>query len=334
VFVAGTEGGAGSLVALGLVAIAINGEWAPGLVEHFRDRRVAILLNADPQARQSGDELARALDPVTESLKLIDLFPGYIDGRGVAEFLKRDTAGVRLMSLIREADEWEPGAAATAGGDEPATTEEAAVRVRRDQGAALLNDVYKFLGRFIAYPSEHAHVAHALWVAHAHTMGAWESTPRIAFLSPEKGSGKTRAMEITELLVPNPVLAVNVTPAYLFRKIGDGDELPTILFDEIDTVFGPKAKENEEVRALINSSGHRQGAVAGRCAVRGANVTTEEIPSHCAVAVAGLGWLPDTILSRSVIIRMRRRAPDEYVEAYRRRERASGLGRRHRGGGR
>src|SRR6516225_5029007 len=109
VFVAGTEGGAGSLVALGLVATAINGEWAPGLVEHFRHRRVAILLNADPQARQSGDELARALDPVTESLKLIDLFPGYIDGRGVADFLKRDTAGVRLMSLIREADEWEPG---------------------------------------------------------------------------------------------------------------------------------------------------------------------------------------------------------------------------------
>ena len=76
-------------------------------------------------------------------------------------------------------------------------------------------------------------------------MDAWESTPRIAFLSPEPGSGKTRALEITELLVPNPVEAINVTPAYLFRKVTDPAGLPTILHDEIDTVFGPKAKETK-----------------------------------------------------------------------------------------
>jgi hypothetical protein len=192
---------------------------------------------------------------------------------------------------------------------------------RQPDGAALLDDVYKFLGRFIVYPSEPARVAHTLWVEHTHVMDAWESTPRIAFLSAEKGSGKTRAMEITELLVPNPVLAINVTPAYLFRKVGDEDGAPTVLFDEIDCVFGPKAKENEEVRALINS-GHRRGAHAGRCVARGSIILTEEIPSYCAVALAGLGWLPDTILSRSVIVRMRRRAPDEPIEPYRRREHA------------
>jgi hypothetical protein len=194
-----------------------------------------------------------------------------------------------------------------------------AKQVKREQGAALLDDVHGFLSRFIVYPSEHAKIAHVLWIAHAHLMNAWESTPRIAFLSPEPASGKTRSMEVTELLVPNSVAAVNVTPAYLFRKVGnEEDGLPTILFDEIDTVFGPKAKENEEIRALLNS-GHRRGATAGRCVVRGAIVATEEISSYCAVALAGLGWLPDTILSRSVIIRMRRRAPDEKVEAFRRR---------------
>src|SRR5262245_9402746 len=35
-------------------------------------------------------------------------------------------------------------------------------------GAALLDQVHAFLGRFVAYPSEHAHVAHTLWVAHTH----------------------------------------------------------------------------------------------------------------------------------------------------------------------
>jgi hypothetical protein len=117
------------------------------------------------------------------------------------------------------------------------------------EGAAVLNAVHAFLGRFVAYPSEHAQIAHVLWIAHTHLMDAWESTPRLAFLSPEPASGKTRALEITELLVPNPVEAINVTPAYIFRKVGDQEKgRPTILHDEIDTVFGPKAKENEEIR--------------------------------------------------------------------------------------
>jgi 5-methylcytosine-specific restriction endonuclease McrA len=185
-------------------------------------------------------------------------------------------------------------------------------------GAALLGEVYDFLGRFVAYPSPEAHVAHTLWIGHTHMMDAWESTPRIAFLSPEPGSGKTRALEITELLVPRPVEAVNVTPAYLFRKVAAEEGRPTILFDEIDTVFGPKAKDNEEIRGLLNA-GHRKSAVAGRCVVRGKIVETEEIPAYCALALAGLGNLPDTILTRSVVIRMRRRAPNETVEPYRRR---------------
>jgi hypothetical protein len=178
--------------------------------------------------------------------------------------------------------------------------------------------VHKFLGRFVAYPSSHAQVAHALWIAHTHVMDAWDSTPRIAFLSPEPGSGKTRALEVSELLVPRPVEAVNTTPAYLFRKVSDPAGLPTILYDEIDTLFGPKAKDNEEVRGMLNA-GHRRGAMAGRCVVRGKIVETEELPAYCAVALAGLGSLPDTLLTRAVVIRMKRRAPGEKIEPFRRR---------------
>ncbi|MGZ4189759.1 MAG: DUF3631 domain-containing protein, partial [Actinomycetota bacterium] len=165
-------------------------------------------------------------------------------------------------------------------------------------GAELLDDVHAYVCRFVAWPSEHASIAHALWVAHAHLMDAWESTPRIAFLSPEPSSGKTRALEVTGDLIPNPIEAVNVTPAYMFRKVSDHDGRPTVLYDEIDTVFGPKAKkDNEEVRGLLNA-GHRQGAVAGRCVVRGKLIETQELPAYCAVALAGLDDLPDTLMSR------------------------------------
>lgn len=196
--------------------------------------------------------------------------------------------------------------------------ETAAIATLYPDGAEVLRDVYDYLGRFVAYPSHEAKTAHVLWIGHAHLMDVWDTTPRLAFLSPEPGSGKSRALEVTEMLVPNPVIAVNATPAYLFRKIGQEDGRPTVLFDEIDTVFGPKARENEETRGLLNA-GYRKASVAGRCAVRGKEVFTEELPAYCAVAMAGLGSLPDTILTRSVIIRMRRRAPDERIEPYRQR---------------
>ena len=153
--------------------------------------------------------------------------------------------------------------------------------------AEILAGVYDFLGRFVSYPSEAAHVAHTLWIGHTWFMDSHESTPRIAFLSPEPGSGKSRALEVTEPLVPRPVHAVNTTPAYLFRKVSDEAGLPTILYDEIDTVFGPKAKDNEDIRGMLNA-GHRKGAVAGRCVVKGKTVVTEELPAYCAVALAGL----------------------------------------------
>jgi hypothetical protein len=186
------------------------------------------------------------------------------------------------------------------------TTPENVIEIKRPKvtAAGILENVHQFIGRFVAYPSEHAHNAHALWCVHAHLMHLWDTTPRIAFLSPEPASGKSRALEVTELLVPNPILAVNVSPAYLFRKVGSEDGPPTILFDEIDTVFGPKAKDNnEETRGLLNA-GHRRGAVTGRCVMLGKTVATEEIPAYSAVALAGLGWLPDTIMSRAVIVRI------------------------------
>ncbi len=186
-------------------------------------------------------------------------------------------------------------------------------------GASLLDAVRTFLSRFIAYPTDWAADAHTLWIAHAHAVDAFENTPRIGFISPEPGSGKSRAMEMTEALVPRPVLSVNASTAYIFRKISDEAGLPTLLLDEVDAIFtGGKSDASEDLRGLLNS-GYRKGATAGRAAIRGKEIVTEEWPSYCAVALAGLNQLPDTLMTRSVVIRMKRRRADQRVEPYRRR---------------
>jgi len=183
-----------------------------------------------------------------------------------------------------------------------------------------LNEVEKFLKRFVAYPSTNALAAHVLWIAHTHLMESWDTTPRIAFLSPEKGSGKSRALEVTAPLVPNPIESVSASAAYLIRKISDQDGRPTLLYDEIDTVFGHKAKNNnEETRALLNA-GYRKHSTVGRCIPSGREFLTQDLPAYCAVALAGLGYLPDTIQSRAIIINMRRRANYERIEPFRKRD--------------
>jgi hypothetical protein len=94
---------------------------------------------------------------------------------------------------------------------------------------------------------------------------------------------------------------------------------PTILYDEIDCAFGAKTSaDNEDIRGLLNA-GHRRGAIVGRCVMRGKTVELENFEVFAAFAMAGLGDLPDTLLSRSIVVRMRRRAPSERVEPFRRR---------------
>lgn len=185
-------------------------------------------------------------------------------------------------------------------------------------GSRLLDEVEAFHRRFNVFPTEAAYVAVALWDAHAHLLDCFDSTPRLAFLSPEPGSGKSRALEIVETLVPQPLVAANASAPVLFRAVSTLENRPTILFDEVDTIFGPKAGDNEPLRGFLNA-GHHRGAGMWRCVGDGTNQTVQEFPSFCVVAMAGLGSLPDTILTRSVIIRMRRRARNERVQPFRRR---------------
>ena len=161
-----------------------------------------------------------------------------------------------------------------------------------------------FLARFVAFPVDEDRHAVALWAAHTHLLDAFASTPRLVLTSPEKQSGKSRCLEVLALLVPEALHAASITPAAMFRRMA-GHPRPTVLFDEYDTVWSHRPGESaEELRALINS-GHRRGASTWRCV--GPTHQVEEFPTFGAVALAGIGRLPDTISDRSITIKMRRR---------------------------
>ncbi|MYV53715.1 DUF3631 domain-containing protein [Streptomyces sp. SID3212] len=202
-------------------------------------------------------------------------------------------------------DNTHPGAEHAAQPDPAATA---------DHGAVLLDQLKAAMARFVILPSDEALDAAVLWVAATHLQPSWQHAPRLAVVGPAKRCGKSRLLDILTETVHNPVITVNSTAAAVFRSITE--EPPTLLVDEADTIFGtPKqAEKNEEMRGLLNA-GHQRDRYVLR--VVGNDHTPHRFHTFAMAALAGIGDLPDTIMDRSIVIRMRRRAAGERVSPYR-----------------
>ncbi|MFF4770131.1 DUF3631 domain-containing protein [Streptomyces sp. NPDC001255] len=181
-------------------------------------------------------------------------------------------------------------------------------------GSELLDELRGQISKFVILPSEQALDAATLWVAATHLQPAWQHAPRLAVVGPAKRCGKSRLLDVLTETVHEPMLTINTTPAAVFRSITE--EPPTLLVDEADTIFGtPKqAEKNEEMRGLLNA-GHQRNRYVTR--VVGNDHTPHRFATFAMAAIAGIGDLPDTIMDRSVVIRMRRRADGETVRPFR-----------------
>lgn len=149
-----------------------------------------------------------------------------------------------------------------------------------------------------------------------HALGAAETTPYLNVTSAEKQCGKTRLLEVLSLLVSKPWFTGSVSKAALVRKL---DALqPTLLLDETDAAFAGDKEYSEALRAVLNN-GHSREGVASLCVGQGSTIAFKDFQVFCPKAIAGIGKLPDTVADRSVPIRMKRRAPGEKSQRFRRR---------------
>ncbi|RKT84855.1 Protein of unknown function [Saccharopolyspora antimicrobica] len=180
------------------------------------------------------------------------------------------------------------------------------------QGAALLNELHAALTRYVILPTPQAVDAVTLWIAATHAQPAWAHAPRLVIRAPEKRCGKSRLLDVVEATCHEPFITVNASPSAVYRSITE--DPPTMLVDEADTIFGPDAGNNEDLRGLLNA-GHQRNRPAKRYDAAAGRV--ESIPTFAMAALAGIGAMPDTIEDRAVIVRMRRRAPGETVAPYR-----------------
>jgi putative DNA primase/helicase len=181
-------------------------------------------------------------------------------------------------------------------------------------GERLLNTIRDTVRRFMVLPDGGAE-AIALWIVHTYALDAAETTPILAVLSPVHRCGKTRTLDVLDALVRRPQNTLDMTPPAIFRAAHQHE--PTFLIDEADTIFsGGKNERAEELRAILNSSTTRNNARVIRCV--GDDHELRAFRTWCAKAIGMIGRLPETLSDRSIIVRLRRRAPAEVIERLRR----------------
>ena len=192
---------------------------------------------------------------------------------------------------------------------QPPMTAEEAARITGE----LLETCRAWIRRFIVVSDEQT-VIMAAWILHTYAFDASETTPYIHITAPEKACGKSRLMETLEAIAAAPIRSGGMTPAALVRCIHS--KSPTIFLDEMDAQLGGNKEYAETIRGILNE-GFRKGGKVIKCA--GKTHELREFNAYCPKCFAGIGDLPGTVASRSIMIEMRRKMPGEVVEPFRQR---------------
>ncbi len=320
---------ADSAVSAGLCCVALLGVWSwrgtndkggktvLADFEHvaLNDRRVVIAFDSDahtsPGVHDAMGRLGAFLDHRGSRVQYLYLPHGDNGAKtGLDDYLAGEGTVERIWDLCSDELRPLPGAGSAEREDDFADLDD-------ESGAELLDDVVDYVTRYCVFSCGEQADALALWVLHSYVADVFSTTPRLAITAATIECGKTRVLEAVEPLALGPRLAISVSGPYLFRSIGARPI--TLLLDEFENIWRDNSDHGQDLRAIVDA-GHRKGATVGRIETSGNDHVPTDFEVFCPVALAGVGRLPDSVRSRSVVIRMRRRAPDETVEPYERDE--------------
>lgn len=172
----------------------------------------------------------------------------------------------------------------------------------------LLNEISMTIRMFVIIDPVQAD-AIALWIFLTYIFNLFDTNPLLIMNAPERACAKTLLQTVIAELSARALMASNATPSTLFRSV----ELwmPTIFFDEVDTFF----KENNELLGMVNA-GYKSSGFVLRSEKTEDTYTPKKFPVFGAKSLAGIALerhLPDSTMSRAIIINMRRKLSGETV---------------------
>jgi putative DNA primase/helicase len=174
-------------------------------------------------------------------------------------------------------------------------------------GAELLEGISALVTRHAIVPAGAAD-ALALWIAHTYLMNAWWVSPFCTIHSPLKGCGKSTLLKIAAALVHRPLSTTNMSAAALFRVVQLAH--PTLLMDEAQAWIDDT---KSEFTGILQGSHYRQGATVIRVEESSGKIGVVTFDTWTPKLIALVGHLPDMMMDRSIVIRMRRKRPAETI---------------------
>ena len=173
----------------------------------------------------------------------------------------------------------------------------------REVGAEILEDIIEFIHRYMLVTVNQAIVL-AVWILHCFVFYLFDFKPFLIVTSPEKRCGKSRCLDILEILVPRPWKTSHATIAALARRIHRIK--PALMIDEFDALLhGPK-EQMEMMRGLLDD-GDKRGAVRSVLVQKGKDWCDKDLYIYCPKAFAGLSEVSGTLADRGLQIRLERK---------------------------
>jgi putative DNA primase/helicase len=177
--------------------------------------------------------------------------------------------------------------------------------------AELLDEIKSTLEQYIVL-TPYQVVAVTLWIALSWFVAVMQVLPLLLIDAPDKECGKTQLLDVVGRMTARGFTVANITLAALFRVIDQ--YLPTLLIDEADTFF----RDKSEITGLINAGHTKSSAWVLRLV--GDYFDPKKFSVWCAKAIAGISLkkhLPDSTMSRGIVIKMRRKMVNEKVKRLR-----------------
>ncbi|WP_299769714.1 DUF3631 domain-containing protein [uncultured Pseudoteredinibacter sp.] len=146
-----------------------------------------------------------------------------------------------------------------------------------------------------------------LWILSSYLINSFRIFPMLTLVSPEKRCGKSTALELIYSLSKDSFNLTNATQAIMYRIATS--QQPTLLLDEADTFI---KTASGEIVGLLNGSFNRSSANVSRC--EGESFDAKVHSTWYPKVLASIGNLQSTIMDRSIVINLRRKKSNEFIQ--------------------
>jgi hypothetical protein len=166
----------------------------------------------------------------------------------------------------------------------------------------LIDKLTKWIEGYMYLDDSSQALVAALWAVNTWVFDRFDACPYLCLTSNTMAAGKTRLMELLQMVSRNGHMVASVRPAAMLRMIQHYDSKITFYIDDAQSLSGSSARV---LRSLMEM-GYRRGQTIPWPMAGG---RVQNFPVYCPKCFALIGELNDTLRDRSIEIKLQRGEP-------------------------